>query len=172
MRRFPCSLALATLATFTPLIAPATESPKPPYPPSPVIERIELDFKTHQRHAPGSDNWGTTWADDGHLYSVWGDGGGFGGSNGRGRVLVGVARIEGDGITYTGKNIWGGHQPVKPATFGGKSYGMLSVGGALYMWVAPQPNPHLATSQIASSKDRGETWTLADWKFEFGDGLT
>lgn len=172
MRRFPRSLALATLATLTPFIAPAAESPKPPYPPSPVIERVEFDFKTHQRHAPGSDNWPTTWADDGHLYSAWGDGGGFGGSNGRGRVLLGVARIEGDGTTFTGKNIWGGHQPANPSTFGGKSYGMLSVGGVLYLWVAPQPNPHLATSTIAHSKDHGATWTLADWNYRFSDGVT
>ena len=171
MTRFCFLVACGGLIALAP-IGRTAQTPTPPYPPSPVIERIELDFRTHQRQAPGSDNWGTTWADDGHLYSVWGDGGGFGGSNGRGRVLLGVARIEGDGITYTGKNIWGGHQPVKPATFGGKSYGMLSVGGTLYMWVAPQPNPHLATSTIATSKDRGETWTLADWHFKFEDGLT
>ncbi|MES2692076.1 MAG: DUF4185 domain-containing protein [Verrucomicrobiota bacterium] len=160
------------LGLALPLVALAAELPKPPYPPSPVIERVEFDFKTHQRLAPGSDNWPTTWADDGHLYSAWGDGGGFGGSNGRGRVLLGVARIEGDGVTYSGKNIWGGHQLVSPATFGGKSYGILSVGGILYMWVAPQPNPHLATSQLAVSKDHGASWQLADWKFEFGAGLT
>lgn len=165
-------LASALAARGTAALA-ATESPKPPYPPSPVIERVEFDFKTHQRHAPGSDNWPTTWSDDGHLYSAWGDGGGFGGSNGKGRVLLGVARVEGpDAVTYTGKNIWGGFQPVAPSTFGGKSYGILSVGGVLYMWVAPQPNPHLADCRIASSKDHGATWQLADWKFEYSDGLT
>jgi hypothetical protein len=116
---------------------------KPPYPPSPVIARVEFAFDTHQRHAPGSDNWPTTWADDGHLYSAWGDGGGFGGTNSKGRVLLGVARIEGDAAHYVGKNIWGGFGPERPSQFGGKSYGILSVDGVLYMWVAPQPNPHL-----------------------------
>ncbi len=56
--------------------------------------------------------------------------------------------------------------------FEGKSYGILSVAGVLYMWVAPQPNPHLATAQIAVSRNHGASWTLSDWKFEFADELT
>src|SRR3712207_2154008 len=88
------AVALAlSLASFLPTLpgipVPAAKLPNPPYPPSPVIERVEFDWKTHQRHAPGSDNWPATWGSDGHLYSAWGDGGGFGGSNGRGRVLLG-----------------------------------------------------------------------------------
>jgi hypothetical protein len=42
----------------------------------------------------------------------------------------------------------------------------------LYMWVAPQPNPHLASCQIAFSHDHGAHWQFADWKFVFADGLT
>ncbi len=145
---------------------------QPPYPPSPVIARAEFDFATHRRLAPGSDNWPVTWAADGHLYSAWGDGGGFGGTNSKGRVTLGVARITGDAAGYVGTNVWGGFEPEHPAQFGGKSYGILSVAGTLYLWVAPQPNPHLATSQIAVSKDRGATWTLAPWTFAFADGLT
>ena len=153
-------------------VTTAAETPQPPYPPSPVIARAEFDFSTHQRLAPGSDNWPTTWADDGHLYSAWGDGGGFDGTNSKGRVLLGVARIEGDAASYTGKNVWGGHAPEHPAQFGGKSYGILSVGGVLYMWVAPQPNPHLANCRIAFSKNHGATWEFPDWQFEFTDGVT
>jgi Domain of unknown function (DUF4185) len=89
-----------------------------------------------------------------------------------GRVTLGVARIEGDPPHYTGSNIWGGVEPERPAAFGGKSYGILSVGGILYMWVAPQPNPHLDHSRIAWSKDRGRNWQRADWSFPFADGLT
>ena len=40
-----------------------------------------------------------------------------------------MARIEGDAANYTGKNVWGGFEPEHPAQFGGKSYGILSVGG-------------------------------------------
>ena len=163
-------LALLVAGFWT--LAGLAMSAAPPYPPSPVIARLELDWTTHRRLAPGSDNWPTTWADDDHLYAAWGDGGGFGGTNSKGRVLLGVARIAGDGKNYSGKNVWGGFEPENPAQFGGKSYGILCVGGVLYMWVAPQPNPHLESCQIASSRNHGATWQLADWKFRFADGLT
>jgi len=143
-----------------------------PYPHSPVIDRVEFDFTTHRRLAEGSDNWPTTWADDGHLYAAWGDGGGFGGSNSKGRVLLGVARIEGGATNYVGKNVWGGFQAEHPVQFDGKSYGLLSVDGTLYMWVSHQPNPHLGACQLASSKDHGATWQRADWSFKFDDQLT
>jgi hypothetical protein len=143
-----------------------------PYPRSPVIERMELDWTTHRREAPGSDNWPTTWAADGQLYTAWGDGGGFGGTNGKGRVLLGVGRVEGDAKSYIGKNLWGGFESQNPATFGGKSYGMLAVGDTLYMWVAHQPNPHLEKCQLAVSQDHGASWKLANWHFNYADGLT
>lgn len=169
-------LSLAVLASLglsvARMLAAAPLRPVPPYPPSPVIDRVEFDFSTHRRFAPGSDNWPTTWASDDHLYSVWGDGGGFDGTNSKGRVKLGVARITGSATDYVGKNVWGGLASENPAQFEGKSYGVLSVAGVLYMWVAPQPNPHLATAQIAVSRNQGATWTLADWKFEFADMLT
>ncbi|MBI2478782.1 MAG: hypothetical protein HYV60_09155 [Planctomycetia bacterium] len=124
-----------------------------PYAPSLVIAGVEFDFNTHRRLAAGSDNWPTTWADDGSLYTAWGDGGGFGGTNSHGRVTLGVARVEGDADTYTGTNVWGGFQPEHAAQFGGKSYGILSFDKTLYMWVVPQPGPHLKECRIASSTD-------------------
>ncbi len=147
-------------------------SADPPYPPSPVIERVEFDFTTHKRLAQGSDNWPTTWADDDAIYTSWGDGGGFGGSNSKGRVKLGVARIDGDGGDYRARNIWGGVDAPNPVQFEGKSYGMLSVDGVLYMWVAKQPNPHLRESRIAVSLDHGATWKLNSWAFTFDDRLT
>lgn len=143
-----------------------------PYPPSPVIERVEFDFSTHRRLAPGSDNWPVTWSDDDRLYTAWGDGGGFGGTNSRGRVPLGVARIDGDAADDSGHNVWGGWNTDHPAQFGGKSYGILSVGGVLFMWVACQPNPHLGACRLARSADHGATWSLADWAFRFEDRLT
>lgn len=166
--RLWAAYALALVATG-PL---AGADPKAPYPPSPIIERAEFDFSRHRRQAPGSDNWPTTWAADDNLYAAWGDGGGFGGTNSKGRVLLGVARITGEAELYEGRNVCGGFEPEHPAQFGGKSYGILSVDGVLYMWVAPQPNPHLATAQVAVSRDRAATWALADWKFRFEDQLT
>jgi len=47
--------------------------------------------------AEGSDMWPITWAADGNLYTCYGDGGGFGGTDTLGRVSFGVARVEGAG---------------------------------------------------------------------------
>ncbi|MFZ5833642.1 MAG: DUF4185 domain-containing protein, partial [Planctomycetota bacterium] len=146
--------------------------PQPPCPASEVVARVEFDFSTHRHMAPGSDNWPTTWADDGHLYSAWGDGGGFGGTGSKGRVLLGVARIEGGPDNYTGHNVWGGFNAENPVQFDGKSYGILSVDGALYMWVASQPAKHLLYCRVAHSTDHGATWTPADWRFAYKDGLS
>lgn len=143
-----------------------------PYLPSQVVARVTFDFSTHRRLAPGSDNWPVTWADDGHQYTAWGDGGGFDGTNSEGRVTLGIARIEGDSRTYTGTNVWGGYRTENTTQFSGKSYGILSVDGTLYMWVVPQPNPHLRECRIACSTNRGASWRRADWAFRFEDGLS
>src|ERR671923_25983 len=45
----------------------------PPYPPSPAIKEVIWDYSSHRQAAPGSDLWPITWADDDHLYTVWGD---------------------------------------------------------------------------------------------------
>ena len=138
--RATLSLLLAALCCAG---AAARAQTTAPYRPSPVIAELRLDWSTHQRHAPGSDNWPMTWADDGHQYTAWGDGGGFGGTNSDGRSSLGVARVEGDWDDYRGYNVWGGKDPEVPATFGGKSYGILSVGGVLSMWLAPDDVPFL-----------------------------
>ncbi len=149
-----------------------------PYPDSPVIKDIVIDWSSHQRHAPGSDNFQLTWADDDHLYGAWGDGGGFAGSNSRGRVGLGVARIEGVSEHYQGYNVWGGHQGENPATFDGKSWGMISLERSLYMWVVPDHpeeksyRNHYEYIELAKSTDRGATWSKADWKFYQKDGLS
>jgi len=143
-----------------------------PYPSSSVIDGINIDWATHERYAPGSDNWPLTWADDGHQYSSWGDGGGFGGTNHRGRVSLGVARIEGEPESYRGINILGGFNSKKASTINGKSYGIISVDGILYMWVSPGSGiKAYEHSQLHMSPDHGKTWTKADWKFKKNDGL-
>lgn len=143
-----------------------------PYPPSKVIAGVEFDFSTHQRLAPGSDNWPITWADDGHQYTVWGDGGGFGGTNSKGRVSLGFARVEGPADNYKGFNIWGGHQGKSRATFGGKSYGILSVGGVLYAWWGPgSGGTFCRETRVLKSSDRGKSWTKSEWRFAKQDEL-
>ncbi len=59
-----------------------------PYPRSDWLTGVEWDWSTFDKRAPGSDIWPITWADDGNQYTAWGDGGGFGGDNRRGRGRV------------------------------------------------------------------------------------
>ncbi len=112
--------------------------------------------------APGSDNWPVTWARDGHQYTAWGDGGGFGGTNGNGRVSLGIGRIVGDSPEASvGENLWGGLNPQFGECFpaigsdaeawcsthpdpgrDGKSYGVLALDDYLYVWICPQSDSH------------------------------
>lgn len=132
----------------------------PPYPPSPVISEISWDMSSHRTAAPGSDNWPTTWADDDHIYTSWGDGGGFGGTNDIGRVSLGVARIQGDWNALQAVNVWGGHQAEHPAQFPGKSYGILSVDDVIYMWVNIQDQdvPQYRQCQLTFSTDHAASF--------------
>ncbi|MEO6786785.1 MAG: hypothetical protein ABI318_11685 [Chthoniobacteraceae bacterium] len=66
----------------------------------------------------------------------------------------------------------GGFEAEHPRQFGGKSYGILSIVGTLFMWVVPQAGPHLKECRVASSTDHGATWTRAEWAFRFEDGLS
>jgi hypothetical protein len=146
---------------------------KSPYPDSDIITGIQLDWSTHSRFASGSDNWPVTWADDDAQYVVWGDGGGFGGTNERGRSSIGVARIEGNWDQFSATNIWGGYQAAHSNEMTGKSYGIVSVEGALYMWVGMfrTDEDQFNETRIAVSDDHGATWTLADWSFHRTDGV-
>ncbi|MBI2024268.1 LamG domain-containing protein, partial [Candidatus Giovannonibacteria bacterium] len=108
---------------------PVTTATGAPYPASTAITGINFNWATHKRLAIGSDNWPITWADDDNQYTSWGDGGGFGGAD----AGLGVARISGTASNYTGTNLWS----VPRGTAGGKSYGIISIGGILYMWVQP-----------------------------------
>jgi len=151
----------------------AVAGPTVPYPPSDCIKGVSFDWSTHRRAAPGSDNWPVTWADDGHQYAAWGDGGGFGGTNSQGRVSLGVARIEGPWDDHQGYNVWGGHEAEHPATLEGKSYGIVCIDGVLTVWVGmftPRNDPFKEV-RLATSCDHGATWTLADWSFTRQDGV-
>lgn len=148
-----------------------------PYPASREITGVAFDWSTHRRHAPGSDNFQLTWADDDHQYGWWGDGGGFGGTNSDGRVDLGFARIEGGWEDYRGRNVWGGKGPESPARFGGKSWGTICVGGVLYSWIVPDrpdtggPRDHYRYIELARSADRGATWVKAGWRWGIEDDL-
>ena len=171
-RQGATGLALAVVLMLTPVAL--AESP---YPPSPVIADFSLEWSTHVRHAPGSDNWQLTWADDDHQYGAWGDGGGFGGTNSDGRAGLGFGRIEGDWNDYHGFNVWGGKDPENPAQFTGKSWGTICLGGILYSWITPDDpdtggkRDHYRYIQLARSTDHAAHWAKADWRWWCEDNL-
>src|SRR5579884_649545 len=146
---------------------------KPPYPPSPVIAGITWHLDTYRTAAPGSDLWPVTWAVDDNLYTAWGDGGGFGGTDSEGRVAMGFARIQGPPERFLGINVNGGMNPEHPASFPerGKTGGILAAGGTLYAWVNLQDGdwPHVDVG-LVWSRDRGATWQHSSWVFPKGAG--
>jgi hypothetical protein len=132
-----------------------------------VIQGMDFDLDSIVTLAPGSDNWVVTWGQEGEQYTVWGDGGGFGGNNKRGRVSFGVARIDGAVDDFTTTNIWGGHQSLAPAQLTGKSYGILALRNTLWMWRTGNKSEHSAfeSQELLVSNDKGRHWQASGVKF-------
>jgi hypothetical protein len=159
-------LVVLFLALAAPAVAAEPGPPPAPYPSSPVITGITwAPADTIVRRAHDSDIWATTWADDGQLYTAYGDGTGFVPKVPK-KLSQGLARIEGGPGDFTGVNIGSetferqGDGPKGP-----KASGMLMVVGVLYAWVRNTGN-----AQLAWSADHGRTWTWVDWKLTEGFG--
>jgi hypothetical protein len=140
---------------------PQPETGKSPYPPSRVFTRVAWSPpETIVRQAKGSDNWPLTWADNGHLYGVYGDGWGFE-RQGMPKLSLGLARIEGEPEDFHGFNIRAESlEQTGDDVRGKKASGMLCVDGVLYLLARNAGN-----AQLAWSADHGQTWTWSDWKF-------
>lgn len=166
------TLALPVLiAVFVLTDNSARREPGPaPYPESTLS--IMLDHESIVQLAPGSDNWVTTWAADDTQYAAWGDGGGFKGTNRKGRSSLGIARLEGDYPGFKGINIWGGYEALAEPAFSGKSYALLDIDGVLYMWVSPGSNRHnYREARLYISRDKAMSWQKSDWAFDQEDGI-
>ncbi|MCA9173195.1 MAG: serine hydrolase [Planctomycetales bacterium] len=112
------------------------------------------------RLAKGSDNWPTTWADDDQLYTAYGDGWGFTPMTEK-KLSLGLARVSGMPLRLTGTNLRSESLEQKgQGAEGRKASGIVCVDGTFYMLIRNAGN-----SQLVWSKDRGATWTWADWKF-------
>ncbi|MCH7918130.1 MAG: serine hydrolase [Planctomycetes bacterium] len=133
-----------------------------PYPPSSVITGVcWAPTSEILRLAKGSDNWPLTWADDGDLYTAYGDGFGFKPFVAK-KLSMGFARVSGDPPKVRGENIRSeSGEHLGDGAQGKKASGMLMVDGTLYMWVRNAGN-----AQLAWSKDHGQTWTWSDWTFK------
>ncbi len=131
-----------------------------PYPQSPVIERLTWAPKgTIARKAKGSDNWPLAWADDGNLYTAYGDGHGFSPRVGR-KLSLGFAKVSGSPSEFRGENIRSPDESIGDGASGTKASGLLMVDGILYLWVRNAGN-----ARLAWSTDYARTWTWSDWKF-------
>ena len=128
---------------------------------------MTFDAKSHRRAAQGSDNWPITWSSDDNQYAVWGDGGGFGGTEDEGRASFGVARVEGDGHNYHGVNRFGGKSAQCNSDITGKGHGApISIGGILYAWVTPGAGAEgYEKFTLYRSRDQGCEWTRLDVEF-------
>lgn len=154
--------------------SPAPSDPPDTLPPpsadataSALITGVTFNTKSHRRAAPGSDNWPATWSNDGNMYAVWGDGDGFGGTGSIGRASFGVARIEGDGRNYVGKNRYGGKNRECRSTITGKGHGApISMGGVLYVWITPGAGARgYDRFTLHRSRNKGCTWTPLEVSF-------
>lgn len=153
----------------------ATEQqPKSSFPSSEDILSINFNLNSIKTMAPGSDNWAVTWVDDNLQITTWGDGGGFGGNNEEGRVSLGVASISGGIEDFKVKNIWGGYNSLYPASFSGKSYGLLAVDNILWMWKtgAGSGDSAYLIQELYYSKDLGGTWVSTGITFRPQDFQT
>ncbi len=153
----------------------ADDGPPPPfqsvYPASGVVAGVEFDDASARTEAPGSDIWPMTWAADDQLYTAWGDGGGFRGTNDDGRVSFGVARVTGGGRDYRGENLAGGVGAPHAPPFTGKSEGILALGETLYLWRdgdASSPG-YFKFFELWRSDDLGATWRATGVRFSKSD---
>jgi CubicO group peptidase (beta-lactamase class C family) len=149
---------------FNPAVAAIAREEPAPYPPSEVIRKIAFDpASTILRQAPDSDNWPMTWADDGQLYTAYGDGHGFEPFV-EPKLSLGLAKVTGMPPAFTGVNLRSGTaERTGGGKNGAKASGMLMADGILYMWVR-----NVGNSQLAWSEDRGKTW---QWGFKLEDGF-
>ncbi len=141
-----------------------------PYPYSNEILGIEIAARSSMvSTAAGNDNWPITWADDGDLYTAYGDGKGFRNEIEK-KLSLGFAKVTGSPPGVAGINIRSptGEQVAGNADTGKKASGMLMVDGVLYMWVR-NANKAGQQCQLAWSTDHAATWNWSAWRFqEFG----
>jgi len=160
-------------APIEPFIEPIARSvgekgkwPGAPYGASEAIPGIEwAPVDRVIRKAEGGDNWPITWADDGDLYTAYGDGQGFDPKVDK-KLSLGFAKIVGGPQDFQGVNIRSKTgESIGEENTGAKASGMLCVDGVLYMLVR-----NVGNSQVVWSDDHAVNWHWCDWKFEMSFG--
>jgi len=139
--------------------------PGAPYPRSSFI--CDISWGAIRRAAMGSDTWPVTWADDGDLYTAFGDGWGFPPGSSQ-KLSLGLAKVSGDPTSFSGQNIPSptGEQIGQGET-GGKASGMLMVDGTLYMWMRNADGAG-NRCRLGWSTDHARTWQFSSWTLNLG----
>jgi len=168
-RRFlfgPLMAALTNRARPVLSTAAPQPAPAPPYPPSPVVARLEwAPPERILRQARGSDNWPITWADDDALYTAYGDGYGFEPFLPE-KLSLGFVRITGSPTNLQATNLRAPTGEARGDGPGGKkASGLLCIDGVLYLWAR-----NVTNAQLAWSADHGATWTWVAWQLSPGFG--
>ena len=163
---------------------PASASGDAPYCQSRYITSINWDWAGAQTEPNGSDLWPVTWGRDGRVYTFFGDGGGFGGDNYRGRASFGIATMTGPPPLTPAQahNLYGGYNSEHPSRIAGKAGAIIAVGSTFYTLgglyteaeTAGRPDGKSGSPsrvQLAYSKGNAYSWRRADWAFcEARDG--
>jgi len=136
-----------------------------PYSRSETILGVRFDPEEKiVRRAEGSDNWPITWADDGNLYTAYGDGWGFEPKTEK-KLSNGFSVIRGTGSNFQGENIRSPDgEAVGDGPSGAKASGMLMVEGTLYMWIR-----NVGNSQLCWSDNHAQNWNFG-FKFSTSFG--
>ncbi|MBO1752136.1 DUF4185 domain-containing protein [Actinotalea sp. BY-33] len=135
---------------------------------------VEMDPDVRHTSASDGDLWPSCWADDGNLYSAWGDGKGF--DLAGPFTDIGVARLSGPADDIQGVNlavgdevgqVWSGPGHTRKPT------GMVCVEDTIHLAVQDLAWNFDAApaATIATSTDGGETWTWDTSGPMFDDGV-
>jgi len=155
-----------------------------PYCPSRAIRSIEFNWNGYTE-PNGSDIWSVTWGRDGKVYAFFGDGGGFGGDNDRGRASFGIASLAGAAPHDPGRsspvalparrNVYGGFDAEHPSALSGKAGSIVAVGRDFYgrggVWNAAELGTDVSRFgspervQMVYSRGNPYSWQVADWAF-------
>jgi hypothetical protein len=150
-----------------------------PYCQSRSIPSMAWDWAHGYRAADGSDLWPVTWGRDGNVYAFFGDGGGFGGDDHRGRTSFGIAMITGRPPLSAADevNIYGGYLALHPSRLSGKASSLIAVGADFYAIAGiyrsgdpkfRQPPPISGAPEhveIVYSRHDASSWRESGWTF-------
>ncbi|MDR6550076.1 serine hydrolase [Paenibacillus qinlingensis] len=131
-----------------------------PFPASEKVRHVTFEPADRIRiSGEDSDNWPCTWANDGGLYTSYGDGYGFLPHTEK-KLSLGFAEIIGTPQSFEGVNLrTETGEREGDGSSGEKASGLLMVDGVMYMLARNAGN-----SQLAWSADMGRTW---EWGFKF-----